>query len=206
MTSIPTNLPHRHVDHEAGHILHFDPVTGEIIARKEMTYYKDERVRYEAWAAERRAEDLTAEYSRAQANLANTQSHPLPAAPKVLPRGRAQTVFQNPVAMLMPFFAVPDLAPWVDDIVRGSISTSAGTTNGKTNVRTRAVINALFLSEITAEACKTGEVSLRTAQRVAKAARHAAYGIATYVECHSELWAELAAETGETALFRAFQR
>ncbi|KTT20744.1 hypothetical protein SB14R_22715 [Pseudomonas oryzihabitans] len=206
MTSISANLPHRHVDHETGHILHLDPLTGEIIIRKEMIYYKDERARYEAWAAERRAEDLTAEYDTVQANLANIQFHPQSAVPQVLPRGRPKTVFQNPVAMLMPFFTVPDLATWVDDIVRGSISTSAGTTNGKTNVRTRAVTNALFLSEITAEACKTGEVSLRTAQRIAKAARHAAYGIATYVERHSGLWAELVAEIGETALFRTFQR
>lgn len=206
MTAIRANLPHRHVDHEAGHIIHFDPVTGEIIARKEMVYYKDERARYEAWAAERQAEDLTAEHDTAQANLANIQVHPRSAAPQVLPRGRPKTVFQNPVAVFMPFFTVPDLAPWMDDIVRGSISTSAGTTNGKTNVRTRAVINALFLSEITAEACMTGGVSLRTAQRIAKAARHAACGIATYVERHSELWAELVAEIGETALFRAFKR
>ena len=76
----------------------------------------------------------------------------------------------------MHLLAIPDPLPWVNDIITGSIITSAGVTNGKINVKARAVIGALFLSEITADACKTNEYSLRTAQRIAKAARHAAHG------------------------------
>mgnify|MGYP001547665259 FL=1 len=101
----------------------------------------------------------------------------------------------------MYLLAVPDLLPWVDHIITGSIITSAGVTNGKINVKARAVIGALFATEITAEACKTGEISLRTAQRIAKAARHAAHGIASYVERHPSIKAELDSE----ALFRALQ-
>ena len=101
----------------------------------------------------------------------------------------------------MYLLAVPNPLPWVDDIITGSIITSAGVSNGKINVKLRAVIGALFLSEITAEACKTDEITLRTAQRIAKAARHAAHGIASYVERHPAIKAEIDVE----ALFRASQ-
>ncbi len=105
----------------------------------------------------------------------------------------------------MPFLTVPDPLPWVDDIIHGSILTSAGRSNGKINVKARAVIGALFLSEISAEACQTSEYTLRTAQRIAKAARHAAHGIASYVDRHPKLKAELEAELAVEALFRASQ-
>ncbi|MFZ5938894.1 hypothetical protein ACOKS3_29270, partial [Pseudomonas sp. HS6-2] len=118
-------------------------------------------------------------------------------------RGRPKTSFVNPVAAYMHLLAIPDPLPWVDDIVTGSIITSAGVANGKINVKARAVIGALFLSEITADACKTNEYSLRTAQRIAKAARHAAHGIASYVERHPDIKAEIVAEVGAEALFRA---
>ncbi|RMR28861.1 Phage integrase protein [Pseudomonas syringae pv. coriandricola] len=68
-------------------------------------------------------------------------------------------------------------------------------------------LSGLYLDEhkehagegITAEACKTDEMTLRTAQRIAKAARHAAHGIASYVERHPRIKAEIDVE----ALFRA---
>lgn len=205
MTSIPANLPHRHVDHETGHILHVDPITGEIIARKDMIRRKDPRAEFEAWATQRRSEDLSTDYATIQAAIAKAE----PVVPVVeaepIKRGRPKTVFTNPAAAFMPFLAAPQLPNWADDIITGSIYTSAGTntTSGKVNVKSRSVVAALFLSEITAEACKTSEISLRTAQRIAKAARHAAHGIASYVERHPKIKDDLGAELAVEALYRA---
>lgn len=174
---------HRHVDHETGHILHIDPITGEAVTRKEMVRLKNPEAQYQAWAAERRAdESLSKDHQTAAEKAARAKpSDPPIEAPK-RGRGRPKTSYVNPVAAYMHLLAIPDPLPWIDDIVTGSIITSAGVTNGKINVKARAVIGALFLSEITAEACKTSEISLRTAQRIAKAARHAAHGIALYVD------------------------
>lgn len=203
MTSTPANLPHRHVDYETGHILHVDPITGEIVARKEIIRRKNPRAEYEAWAAQRRTENLTTDYATAQVAMAKAD----PAAPAVederIRRGRPKTKYANPAASYMPFLVIPDPLPWVDDIIHGSILTSAGVSNGKINVKARAVIGALFLSEISAGACQTSEYTLRTAQRIAKAARHAAHGIASYIERQPELKAELEAELSVEALFRA---
>lgn len=205
MTSFPANLPHRHVDHETGHILHVDPITGEIITRKDMIRRNDPRAEFEAWAAQRRSEDLSADYATIQAAI----TKPEPAVPVVeaepIKRGRPKTLFTNPAATFMPFLATPQLPSWADDIITGSIYTSAGTntTSGKVNVKSRSVVAALFLSEISAESCQTSEYTLRTAQRIAKAARHAAHGIASYIERHPALKAELEAELAVEALFRA---
>lgn len=208
MTSIPSNLPHRHVDHETGHILHVDPITGEIITRTEMVRRKDPRAEFEAWAAQRRSEDLSADFATIQASI--TKAEPVvPVVPVVasepIKRGRPKTVFTNPAAAFMPFLATPQLPNWADDIITGSIYTSAGTntTSGKVNVKSRSVVAALFLSEISAESCQTSEYTLRTAQRIAKAARHAAHGIASYIERHPALKAELDVELAVEALYRA---
>ncbi|MEE4147735.1 hypothetical protein [Pseudomonas viridiflava] len=193
---------HRHLDFEAKTIFHVDPATGEVINHNEMTLPKNPEGELQAWAAERRADpSLSKDTHTALANLpaltTNTQGNPSDS--RKATRGRPRTAYPNPAAAYMYLFAIPDPLPWVDDIVTGSIITSAGVTNGKTNVKRRAVINALFLSEITAEACKTDEMTLRTAQRIAKAARHAAHGIASYVERHPRIKAEIDVE----ALFRA---
>lgn len=227
MTSIPANLPHRHVDYETGHILHVDPITGDIIARKDMIRRKGPEAQYQAWAAQRRADaNLTTDHATAQASLSKV----VPVVEAVDPitkksRGRPKTIFKNPAAAFMPFLVGPfveqlactgdnqeeedddhiDARAWVDDIIHGSILTSAKTSNGKINVKTRAVIRALFLSEISAEACQTCEYSLRTAQRIAKAACHAAHGIASYVERHPMLKAELEAKIEAETLFRSSQ-
>ncbi|MBH3426507.1 hypothetical protein [Pseudomonas alkylphenolica] len=203
MTSIPANLPHRHVDHETGHILHVDPITGEVIARRSMTRRKNPEAEYQAWADQRRAEDLTTDYITAQAGLVKVGDLPTSSEPEPIKqgRGRPKTIFKNPAVAFMPFLVIPDPLPWVADIIHGSICTSAGTSNGKINVKARAVIGALFLSEISAEACQTSEYTLRTAQRIAKAARHAAHGIASYVERHPKLKAELDATIEAEALF-----
>lgn len=208
MTSLTTPGPyHRHVDHETGQLFHVNPITGEIIARNDIVLPKSRNAEFQAWVAQRRADaNLTTDHTTAQASL----SKAAPVVEAVEPitkqgRGRPKTVFTNPVAAFMPFLTVPDPLPWVDDIIHGSILTSAGRSNGKINVKTRAVIGALFLPEISADACMSSEYTLRTAQRIAKAARHAAHGIASYVERHPALKAELEAELVVDALFRAFQ-
>ncbi len=206
MTSQPANLPHRHVDHDTGHIYHIDPISGEIITSKEMVRRKDPREAYEAWANKRRAdENLPSDYATVQAAM--TKAEPVASVVEAEPikRGRPKTKYANPVAAFMPFLVIPDPLPWVDDIIHGSICTSAGTSNGKINVKTRAVVGALFLSEISAKSCQTSEYTLRTAQRIAKAARHAAHGIASYMERHPLIKAELEAEIEAEALFRASQ-
>ncbi|MCK9739057.1 hypothetical protein [Pseudomonas syringae] len=190
---------HRHVDHETGHILHIDPITGEIINRKEMIRPKNPEAQYQAWAAKRRTdEELYEDQQKAAKGIATVTRKEFRETPKAT-RGRPRTSYANPAAAYMHLLAIPDPLPWIDDIVTGSIITSAGVTNGKINVKARAVIGALFLSEITAEACKTSEISLRTAQRIAKAARHAAHGIASYVERHPRIKADIDVE----ALFLA---
>ncbi|MGY2276976.1 hypothetical protein ACW9H0_05000 [Pseudomonas monsensis] len=202
MTSFPANLPHRHVDQETGHILHVDPVTGAIVARKEMVRRKDPRAEFEAWAAQRRSDDLSTDYATIQAAVTKSEAIAPVVEAEPIKRGRPKTVFTNPAAAFMPFLATPHLPNWADDIITGSIYTSAGTntTSGKVNVKSRSVVAALFLSEISAESCRTSEYTLRTAQRIAKAARHAAHGIASYVERHPKIKAELAVEP----LYRAF--
>jgi hypothetical protein len=208
MTSLTIPCPyHRHVDHESGQLFHVNPITGEIIARNDIVLPKSRNAEFQAWAAQRRADaNLTTDHTTACYSLLKTA--PVVEAVESTTkqgRGRPKTIFQNPAASFMPFLTVPDPLPWVDDIIHGSILTSAGRSNGKINVKTRAVIGALFLSEISAEACQTSEYTLRTAQRIAKAARHAAHGIASYVNRHPKLKAELEAELAVEALFRASQ-
>ena len=227
MTSIPANLPHRHVDHDTGHILHVDPITGEVITRKAMVRRKNPEAQYQAWAAQRRADvNLTTDHVTAQASLSKAiQVVEDVGTVAKQGRGRPKTIFKNPAAAFMPFviahavdpLACPDdedgdpdeaddshiaARSWVDDIIHGSILTSAGRSNGKINVKARTVIAALFLSEISVKACQTEEVALRTAQRIAKAARHAAHGIASYVERHPKLKTEIEASIKKEALFR----
>jgi hypothetical protein len=206
VTSITANLRHRHVDHLTGHILYIDTASGVAIYRKPMIRRKDTEAEYQAWAAKRRAEDLSTDYATAQASMLKVGAYPVQTVcgePAKL--GRPATKSANPVAALMPFLVIPSPLPWVADIIHGSICTSAGSSNGRLNVKTRSVIGALFLSEISAGACQTSEHTLRTAQRIAKAARHAAHGIASYIERHPEIKEALGAELGADALSRAFQ-
>lgn len=209
MTSIPANLPHRHTDHETGHILHVDPITGNIIARKKMVRPKDRRAEYEAWVMERRADKVLSKDQETAADAiakskvqGETDGNPVDTKPK-RGRGRPEFAYANPAAPYMHLLGIPNPLPWVDDIIRGAIITSVGVSNGKINVEARAVIGALFLSEITAKACKTSEITLRTAQRIAKATRHAAHGIASYVDRHTDLKARLDGEITAEALPRA---
>lgn len=207
MTSLTIPGPyHRHVDYETGQIFHVDPITGAIIARNDIVLPKSRKAEFQAWSAERRADEgLLEDHAKAAAPSVKDNLTGIPEVSPKATRGRPKTVFNNPSAAFMQFLTVPDPLPWVDDIIHGSILTSAGRSNGKINVKARAVIGALFLSEISAEACQTSEYTLRTAQRIAKAARHAAHGIASYVDRHPKLKAELEAELAVEALFRASQ-
>ena len=207
MTSLTIPGPyHRHIDYETGQIFHVDPITGAIIARNDIVLPKSRKAEFQAWSAERRADEgLLEDHAKAAAPSVKDNLTGIPEVSPKATRGRPKTIFQNPAAAFMPFLTVPDPLPWVDDIIHGSILTSAGRSNGKINVKARAVIGALFLSEISAEACQTSEYTLRTAQRIAKAARHAAHGIASYVDRHPKLKAELEAELAVEALFRASQ-
>ena len=207
MTSLTIPGPyHRHIDYETGQIFHVDPITGAIIARNDIVLPKSRKAEFQAWAAERRADEgLPEDHAKAAAPSVKDNLTSAPDVPPKATRGRPKTIFNNPAAAFMPFLTVPDPLPWVDDIIHGSILTSAGRSNGKINVKTRAVIGALFLSEISADSCMTSEHTLRTAQRIAKAARHAAHGIASYVERHPVLKAELEVELAIEALFRASQ-
>lgn len=206
MTRPPANLSHCHVDYETGFILHVDPVTGEVLVRKKTSYLKSPDAEYESWAAKRRAcMHLIADHAAAQANLMKMMSRRSTlndTQPVMQRRGRPKSVSKNPVDVLMPFLMIPAPLPGIADIIDGSICTSAGISNGKLNVSVRAVIGALYLSEISAEACQTGECSPRTAQRIAKVARHAAHGISSYLERHPKLRARLEAELGVEAAFR----
>lgn len=108
-------------------------------------------------------------------------------------RGRPKISTPNPVASYMHLLSY-DRPHWVDSIVYGSIATGAGSSNGRLNVRPLSVIGALHLQTISAGAVKTAVMPLRTAQTIAKAARHAAHGIDSYLARHPEIKERLVLE------------
>lgn len=213
MISTTPKLLHRHLDHETQHILRVDPITGTVNVRRKMVKPKDAHADYEAWTAKRRSDRSLSQDSRMVAMAMSSESPKEPRAgcathakePSKAKRGRPKITLANPVAPFMHLLATSEPLPWVDDIIHGSTITSAGVSNGKINVKVRAVIGALFLTTITADACVTNGVSPRTAQRIAKAARHAAHGIASFIERRPQLKARLNAEMAAEALSRASQ-
>ncbi|WP_141228781.1 hypothetical protein [Pseudomonas lundensis] len=108
-------------------------------------------------------------------------------------RGRPELSTPNPVASYMHLLSY-NRPHWLDSIVYGSVATGAGSSNGKLNVSPKSVIGALHLRTISTGALKTPEMSLRTAQTIAKAARHAAHGIDSYLARHPEIKERLALE------------
>jgi len=98
-------------------------------------------------------------------------------------------VFRNPVALLMPLLHW-ESPGWLDDIVTGSIATSASSSKGQLNVRPSAVYAALFLHDVTAAAVRHGDMSERTSQAVAQSARHAARGIDHYLAMNPKVRSE----------------
>ena len=125
---------HRHVDYEVGHIVHANPVTGEVIAQSAMVRARNPEEKYQAWAAERRADDLLVSDHSSTATYEPAPVAPDVGAPKSAKagRGRPKTSFANPVAAYMYLLAVPDLLPWVEHIITGSIITSAASRSSLT--------------------------------------------------------------------------
>lgn len=205
----PAALLHRYIDYETGHAIRVDPHTGEVVSRKELASLTTPEAQYQVWAAERRADVSISEdhkkITSAVTDIAQREATGTKAGEVAKKgRGRPRAAYMNPVAAYMHVLVIPNPLPWVDDIIHGSIVTSAGVANGKINVKPRAVVGALFLSDITAEACKSSTYSLRTAQRIAKAARHAAHGIAACVERHPKIKARINEEIREEPLSQGF--
>jgi hypothetical protein len=80
---------------------------------------------------------------------------------------------------------------WLDSIIYGSTATAAGVSAGKLNVRPGSVIAAMHLKDISTAAVKTPMISERTAQAVAKAARHAIHGVSSYLDRYPAIKAKL---------------
>lgn len=87
-------------------------------------------------------------------------------------------------------YSIRGLPPWMDDIIMGACYTSAGISKGKLNVNPALVKAAVFLPMISTDSClniySLEPISMRTAQRVAKAARFALEGIQMYIERQKE--------------------
>lgn len=76
----------------------------------------------------------------------------------------------------------------------GSVATAVGSKSGRLQVRPSHVRATLYLSNITVGAIKRPEISLRTAQDIAKAGRHAAHGVHHYLQSQPQLLSVLSAE------------
>ena len=111
---------------------------------------------------------------------------PIEIAPERNPRGAgrkpASTV--NPIAHFAAelLMDVPADKPlWLDNIVFGSCLTAAGQSQNVCNVSMNEVVGALYLKEFKVDVLVAQGTLLRKAQRIIKAARHAAHGIHSYL-------------------------
>lgn len=152
--------------------------------------YSYSPVTFKRWADKRRSDPLLIEDAEKAVRWrptkpAHTIERPDPESkePASSRRGRPELKTPNPVASYMSLLC-HQRPHWVDAIVYGSTATGAGSSSGKLNVQPRAVLAALYLKTISANAVKTADITLRTAQTVAKAARHAAHGIGCYLDRH----------------------
>ena len=156
---------------------------------------------FQRWADRRRsdpnlAEDAAIAFRCCESQIANRQvlhSKPQRELPAGSRRGRPELNTTNPVASLMLLLSF-DRPQWVDDIVYGAVATAAGTSKGKLNVKPGHVLAALHLNDVSAGAVKVADMSLRTAQTVAKAVRHAAHGIDFYLDRHPAIRVRLMSE------------
>jgi len=96
-------------------------------------------------------------------------------------RGRPKRSTANPVVHHVRLLSF-ERPPWLDSIIYGSTVTAAGVSAGKLNVRPASVIAAMHLTNLSTAAVKTPTVSERAAQTIAKAARHAIHGVASYLD------------------------
>ncbi len=157
----------------------------------------DDNYSFTSWAAERRKDPLLpqdAALVQSKLKAALTKLDPLSpqAAPKTTKRGRPPKRYANPVSRVLPLLEDTDEG-WLFDVIYGSIATAAGSKEGRLQVRPSWVRLALYLDEITAAEAGRDGMSLRSAQEVAKAARHAAQGIQSYIQRNPKVEARLLA-------------
>lgn len=150
---------------------------------------------YKRWAARRRTcPHLLTDAATAASSMSrmpnDAPSLPEPVGPR---RGRPALRTENPLVNLIPLLSL-DRPRWFDDIVYGSIATSASTSQGRLNVRPGQVIAALHLRTISVAALGQQENSSRGLQAVAQAARHCLRGVEHYLHRHPQVRARLEAE------------
>lgn len=156
-----------------------------------------ESARFASWAAERRkCPNLIAQAEMVAARweeLQRREQHPCSRETPTTRRGRPASQYENRVTWVMELTWIDD-PNWLDDLLRGSIASSVGAHNGKLNVRISDVRAALRLKMISAAKVKRPDMSERTARSIAQAARHAASGIACYLDRRPEIKERLLAE------------
>ena len=150
---------------------------------------------YKRWAARRRTcpHLLTDAATVANAMSRMPNDAPSPPEPTGPRRGRPALRTENPLVNLIPLLSL-DRPQWFDDIVYGSIATSANSSQGRLNVRPGQVIAALHLRTISVAALGCQENSIRGLQAVAQAARHCLRGVEHYLHRHPKVRARLEAE------------
>lgn len=144
-------------------------------------------------------QSLEDDYRKVQKHLTNTpklsDEDATPTPPTTSKRGRPKANTHNPIAAYMPLLHMNGCS-WVDDIVFGSVLTSVGSSGGKANCSIATVYACLYLEHFSTDTVKGPGDSKSKAERVVKAARHAAHGIHSYLLRHPKLFASLQAEAG----------
>jgi hypothetical protein len=117
-------------------------------------------------------------------NLVPTIEDVAPTNPKGA--GRKPVSTSNPIAHIAGelTYTKPE---WLADIVFGSCLTAAGQSQNVCNVSMNEVLGALHIKEFTVQAVTATGVAKRKAERIIKAARHAAHGIHCYLLRRPEL-------------------
>ena len=116
--------------------------------------------------------------------------HTTEVAPKKNPKGagRKPKSTPNPIAHIIDQLSL-EKPRWFDDILFGSCLTAAGQSSNVCNVEMNAVLGALHLKSFEVESVKANGVEKRKAERIIKAARHAAHGVHHYLLTHPALLA-----------------
>lgn len=117
-------------------------------------------------------------------NLIPTTDDFAPTNPKGAGRKPASTT--NPIAHIAAELSYTKPA-WLADIIFGSCLTAAGQSQNVCNVSMNEVLGALHIKEFTVQAVIATGVAKRKAERIIKAARHAAHGIHCYLLRRPEL-------------------
>lgn len=163
-------------------------------------YYIPRRAALELWITKRRAcPNLAADAAKCAGRWYKMQNTATDGANQhgdqvsKSRRGRPPVTLENPVFTFMPILH-RERPGWFDDIVYGSIASSAGTHRAQLNVRISDVCAALHLKVIAAASIRRPYMSDRSAQSIAQATRNAAKGIAHYLYRHPQVHAHLCKE------------